>query len=99
MTSLLTAVGLLFSTRTSNQMVAAIGSMTVNLLLLVVPMQLALLPSGHPARIFDDLSMVGHFASTFSRGLLDTSTIAWYVAATAGLLVIATRSLEARRWR
>jgi len=43
--------------------------------------------------------MFGHFASTFGRGLIDSGVMAWYVVATAGVLVLATRSLEARRWR
>ena len=33
------------------------------------------------------------------RGLLDSGVLVFYVAATAGMLVLATRSLEARRWR
>ena len=37
-TALLTAVGLLFSTRTTNQIVAAVGSITLNLLLVLLPL-------------------------------------------------------------
>ena len=43
--------------------------------------------------------MFGHFASSFDRGLVDSGVLTWYAAATLGVLVMATRSLEARRWR
>jgi len=98
-TSLLTAIGLLFSTLSANQIVAAIGALTASLLLLFVPAMAGnarVAVVEHAAR---GISMFEHFRISFSRGLLDTGVLAWYAAATAGLLVLATRSLEARRWR
>lgn len=98
-TALLTSVGLAFSTRTSNQIVAAVGSLTVNLLLLGVPLFVQAERFGVLGRAFKTVSMVDHFTTSFSRGLLDSGVLVFYVAATAGMLVLATRSLEARRWR
>jgi ABC-2 type transport system permease protein len=98
-TSLLTAVGLLFSTRTSNQIVAAVGSLTANMLLLTVPLLVQAERFGALGRAFRTVSMMDHFASSFSRGLLDSSVLVFYVAATAGVLALCVRSLEARRWR
>lgn len=98
-TALLTALGLLFSTRTSNQIVAAVASLTANLMLLAVPMLLATDRYAALSRAARAVSMTEHFRAAFSRGLLDTGILAWYAAATLGLLVLATRSLEARRWR
>jgi ABC-2 type transport system permease protein len=98
-TSLLTAIGLLFSTRTSNQMVSAVGSLTFNLLLLAVPLLLQADRFGPLGRALATISMVDHFRQSFTRGLLDSGILAWYVAGTLGVLVMATRSLEARRWR
>lgn len=99
-TALLTAVGLLFSTRTSNQIVAAVGSLTANLLIVLLPVVALQYPyAAALERVIGRLSMFGHFAGSFSRGLIDSGHMVWYAAATAGLLVLATRSLEARRWR
>ncbi len=99
-TSLLTAVGLLFSTRTSNQIVAAVGSLTANLLLVLLPVVVLQYPYAAPlARLISRLSMFGHFNGSFSRGLIDSGVMIWYGAGTVGLLLLATRSLEARRWR
>jgi ABC-2 type transport system permease protein len=98
-TALLTAVGLLYSTRTANQIVAAVASLTTNLMLLVVPILLAADRFAGLSRAAENISMTTHFRETFSRGLLDSGILAWYAAATLGVLVLATRSLEARRWR
>ncbi len=98
-TSLLTAAGLLLSTLTNNQIVAAVGSLTVNLLFVVIP---AMGPSTSLVALeplFKHVSVTEHFSSSFSRGILDSSVMVFYAASTIGLLVIATRSLEARRWR
>lgn len=98
-TSLLTAIGLLFSTRTSNQLVAAVGAIVANVLLFVVPLMIPELQAEGWTRAAAAVSMVEHFARSFGRGLLDTGILAWYASATIALLIIATRSLEARRWR
>jgi ABC-2 type transport system permease protein len=98
-TALLSAVGLLFSTRTSNQIVAAVGSLSFNVLFLVVPALVHEERFGALQRMLAAVSMTEHFRGSFSRGLLDSGHLAFYVAATLGVLVMATRSLEARRWR
>ncbi len=98
-TALLTATGLLFSTRTSNQMVAAVSALTFNILLLFVPVILQGERFAGLGRALATVSIVDHFATTFGRGLLDTGVLVFYAAATAGVLVLASRSLEARRWR
>ena len=98
-TALLTAAGLFFSTRTSNQMVAAVSALTLNVLLLAAPLLVQGERFGLLGRALGSISMTGHFAAAFSRGLVDTGILAWYLGGTLGLLVLCTRSLEARRWR
>jgi len=98
-TSVLTALGLFFSTLTSNQIVAAIGALTASLVLLFVPAVAADARVALVDRAMRTISMFEHFRVAFGRGLLDSGVLAWYAAATAGLLVLATRSLEARKWR
>jgi ABC-2 type transport system permease protein len=98
-TALLTAAGLFFSTRTSNQMVAAVSALTLNVLLLAAPLLVQGERFGGLGRVFDTISMTEHFRASFSRGLVDSGVMAWYLGGTLGLLVLCTRSLEARRWR
>jgi ABC-2 type transport system permease protein len=98
-TALLTAVGLLFSTRTSNQIVAAVGSLTFNLLFVGAPLLADAERFGLLGSALATISVVQHVSGSFGRGLLDSGVIAVYAAGTAGVLVMATRSLEARRWR
>lgn len=97
-TSLLTAMGLLFSTLTTNQIVAAVGSITANLLLVLTPVLLEVKQFTALRDVLATVSVVEHFAGSFGRGVLDSSILAFYVAGTAGLLVLASRSLELRKW-
>jgi ABC-2 type transport system permease protein len=98
-TSLLTAIGLFVSTRTTNQIVAAVSSLTLNLVLFMLPLLAGIMQYEGIARTLSTISMVEHFSGSFSRGLLDSSVIVWYLAGTAGVLLLATRSLETRKWR
>lgn len=98
-TALLTAVGLLFSTRTTNQIVAAVASLTTNLLLVLVPPLVGGMKYAVFDRVLATVSPIEHFGSSFSRGILDSGHVTFYLAATAGVLVLATRSLEVRKWR
>lgn len=98
-TSLLTAIGLLFSTITTNQIVAAVASITSNLLLLLAPLLLEARQYTALRDAIESVSMIGHFSESFSLGVLDSSVLVFYLAGTAGVLVIATRSLELRKWR
>ena len=98
-TALLTAIGLLYSTLTSNQIVAAVASMTTNLILLIVPALADARQYTALTKVLDPLSFFGHFSTSFNRGVLDSGILAFYVATTAGVLVLCTRSLEIRKWR
>lgn len=98
-TALLTAVGLLYSTLTNNQIVAAVASLTTNLLILLVPWLAEISRYTILSRVLEPTSLLGHFASSFGRGVLDSGVLAFYAAATAGLLVLCTRTLELRKWR
>ncbi len=98
-TMILTAGGLLFSTLSGNQIVSALSSLVFGVLLLVVPLMIPSLQVSFLTGVAEVVSPVGHFQSSFSRGLLDTSVLTFYVASTLALLVLAWRSLEVRRWR
>ncbi|MEY2980891.1 MAG: ABC transporter permease [Planctomycetota bacterium] len=49
--------------------------------------------------VVGQVHVVDHLQSWFFRGLLNTGHVVFYVAGTALLLFLTTRSLEARRWR
>ena len=95
----LTSLGLLLSTLTSNQIVAAVASLTLNLLIVAVPLMGASWSFAPLQPVLDKISITAHFAGSFSRGILDSSVLIFYAGSTLGLLVIATRTLELRRWR
>ncbi|MBI5852551.1 MAG: ABC transporter permease [Planctomycetes bacterium] len=49
--------------------------------------------------VLDDVNVADHLQSWFLRGIVNSAHVVFYVAGTAALLFLTTRSLEARRWR
>jgi len=98
-TALLTAVGLAYSTITSNQIVAAVASLTTNLIVLIMPVLAEARQYTALTRFLEPISFFGHFSSSFNRGVFDSAILVFYATATVGLLVLCTRSLEVRKWR
>jgi ABC-2 type transport system permease protein len=91
------AIGLLASSLTSNQVVAAVVGFGV-LLLLTLINQAANVTSGATAVVLEQLSLAGHF-SDFTRGVLDSHNIIYYVMAIITFLFVTVRNVESRRWR
>ena len=91
------AIGILASSLTSNQVVAAVVGFG-SLLLLTLIAQAANVTSGPTAVVLEQLSLSGHF-DDFTRGIIDTNNIIYYVSATAVFLFLTVRNLESRRWR
>ena len=58
---------------------------------------IALVWANSPAA--DSYDAVRHFQRSFQRGILDTSELVFFASWAAFFLFLATRSLEARRWR
>lgn len=50
-------------------------------------------------RVLDQLSVYQHFQDTFSKGILDSFHLVFYLGLTAFFLFLAVRSLEARKWQ
>jgi ABC-2 type transport system permease protein len=90
------AVGLLCSSLTENQIVAAISTFGVLLLLWVINWS-ADYAGGLTGKILSHLSIIEHFES-FSRGVLDSRDVIYYVNFMILALFLTLRSLEARRW-
>ena len=91
------AVGILTSTLTNNQVVAAVVAMGI-LLVLFFTNQAADVIGGLPGEIIVQLGMKTHF-DDFDRGVIDTRHIIYYVSVVAFFLFLSVRALESRRWR
>jgi ABC-2 type transport system permease protein len=91
------AVGLLASSLTDNQMISAILSFAV---LLVMWLADAVANNlGSPAReIFRYVSITQHFQD-FPRGVIDTTHLVFFLSVVAGCLLLTMLSLQTRRWR
>ncbi len=91
------AVGLMASSLSSNQIVAAVIGMSVLLTLSFIN-RVADIVSGTATEVLNGFSMNAHFQD-FTRGIVDTGNIVYYVSLTAVFLFMTVRSLETRRWR
>lgn len=91
------AVGIMASSLSSNQIVAAVVGIAV-VLTLTFADRVAELLSGTAADVLNGLSMNAHLRD-FVRGVIDTRHVVYYVSVAAIFLFLAVRSLETRRWR
>lgn len=91
------AAGLLVSTLTSSQALAFLGTFLALLALLLMGTDLVELPEWGRAAV--SAVAIRPRLSEFAKGVVDTGHVAYFVAATGWLLVLAYVSLESRRWR
>ena len=91
------AVGLLASSLSSNQIVAAVVGVAA-LLTLSSTGQVAELFSGLTQEVLNGMAMDLHFVD-FGRGIIDTTHVAYYLSMAAAAIFLTVRSLETRRWR
>lgn len=91
------SVGLLASSLTSNQIVAAVVSLGILVLLSFLELG-ADQVTGVGSTIVAQLGLTTHF-DDFVRGVIDTSHLVYYVSFIAVFLFLTIRSLETRRWR
>lgn len=91
------AIGLMASSLSGNQIVAAVVGIGILLTLSFID-RIASILEGVAADVLNGVSMNAHFTD-FARGVIDTSHIVYYISMAAVFLFIAVRSLETRRWR
>jgi ABC-2 type transport system permease protein len=91
------AVGLLASTMTSNQIVSAVVAMGI-LLALFFADRASGSVNGLAGEIIGEMGVRGHF-DDFSRGVIDTTNIVYFLSVIAFFLFLSIRTLESRRWR
>lgn len=91
------AVGLLMSSLTQNQIVAAVLTFVTLLILWTIDASSNIF-SGSAGGVLQYLALAGHYAD-FGKGVIDTKDVVYYLSLVATGLFLTTRSLEARRWR
>jgi ABC-2 type transport system permease protein len=94
----LIALGSFISSLTENQIVAAIVTFVTFLLLWVLDSIVTRAASSTVSEIVKYLSILQHYDS-FAQGVIDTSSIIFYVSMTALGIFLTLRSLDSMRWR
>ena len=91
------AVGLLTSTLTSNQIVAAAVAMGILLVLYFAEAASGSLGTA-ASNIIGQVGIKSHF-DDFERGIIDTRHVVYFICFIAFFLFLTIRALEIRRWR
>lgn len=91
------AIGLLCSTLTSNQIVAAVVAMGILLVMFFADLASDNI-GGTASTIISEISIRSHF-DDFDRGVIDTKHVVYYLSVIAFFLFMSIRALESRRWR
>ena len=92
------AIGVFVSSLTENQLTAAVGTMGIILVLLVVAIINSLLPSSYWLRyVLNCISIFERF-QTFSNGYFDISSIIYYLSVSAVFVYLTVRVYDRRRY-
>lgn len=96
--SMIIAIGLLISSLTESQFIAALGTFLASFALLMVDSLTTLAPSSKVlAAITDFLSVSGRYSS-FTNGLMQYDDILFFISMTALFLFLTARVLDRKRW-
>ena len=91
------SIGILGSSLSGNQIVAAVVSIAILVIFSFID-AVASLVEGTAATFLNSLSMDQRLTD-FSRGIIDTSQIIYFLSLIVIFLFLTIRSLETRRWR
>jgi ABC-2 type transport system permease protein len=100
--ALFCSIGLAASALTQTPVLAAFLALVANVVLLSLPYlagQLGLGSNHWLRRAAGELDVVSRHGASFMRGAIDTRHLAFYLVWTAFFAFLATRLLEARRWK
>ena len=98
--SVYVAMGCFASALTRSQLMAAALSYALGLTLFLLSMR-SLVPipaSGWESEFFEHLAMTTHMQD-FARGVVEISSLTYYVTLTLLFLFLTTRVVESRRWK
>jgi ABC-2 type transport system permease protein len=97
--SLFIAIGLFCSSLTRSQVVAAVATAAILFLVTIVPWWFSAIATLGPFwRKLADACVFRRYAD-FSKGVIDTGNVVFFVATTAVFLFLTIKILEARRWQ
>ena len=91
------SIGTFFSSLTSNQIVAGVTAFGVGLFFLIIGWAVPFVGPRF-AGLLGQFSLLQHFES-FSKGVVDTQDVTYYLFMTLFFLFLTLRSLESARWR
>ena len=91
------SIGTFFSSLTSNQLVAGVAAFGVGLFFLIIGWAVPFVGPRF-AGLLGEFSLLQHFES-FSKGVIDTRDVSYYLFMTFFFLFLTLRSLESTRWR
>ena len=97
--ALFVAIGLLCSSLTRSQIVAAVAAAAVLACVTIIPFVVST-RAAVPAfwRTLSDQLVFRRYAD-FSRGIIDTAHLVFFLAITAAVLFLSVKVLESRRWK
>jgi ABC-2 type transport system permease protein len=94
------SLGLFVSNLVRSQMVAALISLALGLVFIIVGIWRPDMDTGGPLyQVLYFFTVPLHFERGFSRGIVDTRHVVLYLSLTVFFLFLTVRSLESRRWR
>jgi len=93
------SLGVLTSTLSGNQIVAAITALILNLMIFFIPLLSLVVQWEGMRRVLNELWILNHFKGSFTKGVIDSFHLVFYGSLTVFFLFLAVRSLEARKWR
>ncbi len=91
------SVGLLTSSLTENQVIAAVSCLVISIFFWVIGFADVLF-GDEPGQLFRAVSLVEN-AEDLSKGVIDTANLVFFVTFIGFNLFLTQRSLESRRWR
>jgi ABC-2 type transport system permease protein len=92
------SVGLFLSSLTQNQVIAGVSTFAVFLMLWIVNWMSGFVEGTRAKAVIEHLSLTGHFED-FTRGVIDTNHLVYYVSFIFFGLFLTVRSVDTVRWR
>ncbi|MDF1494718.1 ABC transporter permease subunit [Caproiciproducens sp. CPB-2] len=91
------SIGIFISSLTQSQIVAAIGTFGISILLLVVDQLTGLVSNPAAVKLIGWLSFNTRY-QPFTKGIFDLSSIVFFLSVIAVFIFLTARKLESRRW-
>jgi ABC-2 type transport system permease protein len=91
------AIGIFISSLTQSQIVAAIGTFGISIILLVMDQMTSVLTNAFAVKLIGWISFNSRYVP-FTKGSFDVSSIVFFLSVIAVFVFLTARKLESRRW-